>query len=338
MVNDGRANLLCTDLETYASSSMDAGGKGNFCVDATKFRQLLDCLVGDMVEIDAADGQIVMRDEKSRLTLRQFTDKFPEEAFATGEPTFECEAGDFANALSFVEPCVGGVHKSFVFGAICLRVKKDTVEAWGMDGAAFAGAFLKASVTQTVDTALLPPTVASLISGITGPMKCWLTKSSIAIQTEEDFVTTRLVEGRYPDLRTLLAKQHTTKGTFTCKAGELKKALQAARIVCTGDAVAVEMLLDADAVMEVRAPNKEPGEVETKVAGQLSGLNDAATFDVERAVVAIGCFDAAWSINIKSSGAEMPWVFEAVAADGEETSRMISLQPNIAKISARKEE
>lgn len=333
MAADGRANLLCTDLETYSSASLDVSGDGHFCVDASKFKSMLDCLIGDMVEIDVETSQITMRDEKSRLSLRQFTDPFPEEKFTDGAPSFECDGGSFAAAMSFVEPSVGGAHKSYVFGAICLRVKEGVIECWGMDGAMFAGAFTKGTVHRQVECSLVPPAFSTLIAGITGDMECWLNKSSIAIRTPEDFVMTRLVEGKYPDLQGLLAKQHTTKGQFACKAGELRKALQAAKVVCTGDAVAVEMLLNSPTVLEVRAPNKEPGEVETKVFGVLTGEQDAATFDVERAIVGIGCFGG--DVVVKSSGPEAPWVVESAAEEGQKPARVISFQPNIAKVQAK---
>jgi DNA polymerase III sliding clamp (beta) subunit (PCNA family) len=338
MVANGRANLLCTDTETYSSASLDAGGSGHFCVDAGKFIKMLDCLTGEMVEIDVEDHQITMKDERSKLSLRTFEGKFPEDRMPDGDPTFKCEAGDFAAAVSFVEPCVGWAHKSFVFGAICLRVLDNQVEAWAMDGAMFAGAFLEATVGRKCgkEDILVPPSLATLVNGISGEMECWIDKASITIKTAEDIVTTRRVEGRYCDVRKQLIDPHRTVGAFTCKAGDLKKAFSAAKLVCANDEVAVELLLRQQNIAEVRAPNKITGEVETKVLGERVGeADDAATFDVERAILGMGCFEPGVAIIIKGAGPKQPWLFEIAPRDGYVNKRVVSLQPNVAKVQER---
>lgn len=283
----GRLELTATDLELTISVSIDVAGVG----DGTAV--LPGRIAADMVRsLPPGEVSIEIDGEEAHVSAQRFTstlrllpaEEYPRTSEPEGEPI--SLAGDvLAAAVRQVLPAASRDDSRPILTGVLLAAEADGVRLVATDSYRLAVRDLPGANVLRDDQKVLVPsrTLRELERAMEagGELSLWLGEREATVMVHHDKVatrlTTRLIEGEFPNYRGLIPNSQPNHLTVSRDA--LLEALRRVRLLAQ-QATPVRLLMASDG-LELVAITQDVGEAREQVDATYSGTDLEVAFNPE---------------------------------------------------------
>jgi DNA polymerase III subunit beta len=309
-VEESVVRLITTNLEIAVQANLRAKveNKGSFTVPAKTLTDFVHLLPEEQVEIELQENEVKITCGSSSTKIKGApADEYPVVPEIEEEHAYAVDADKFKNSLSQVviatakneiRPELSGVlfslfgerFKGLVMAATDsyrLAEKRVEVEQGGDEMRVIVPARTVFEIIRLVG-------ISKTKSG-EAQVRLWLTDNQIALRYDDFEMTSRLVEGKYPDYTQIIPAEFKTSSNFPIS--QMTNKIKAASLFTTMGVNAVSFDLNAEQnTIGISSTSTQTGEhaseVEAEVSGEensillnhryvLDGLSHMETDDVE---------------------------------------------------------
>ncbi len=268
----------------------------------------------DTVLFEGEDGNLTVKTKKSRIKLKgQPHDDFPTIPRVEGT-TFEIEAKKlvdgiksvyYSSSVSDIKPEISSV---FIYSDDQNLVFVST------DSFRLAEKKVKVKGLEDIAGILIPfkniPDILRVCGEISGEVKVCFNKNQISFSSDNTYLTSRVIDGIFPDYRQILPKEKKTEAIVLKQ--DLLNALKLSNIF-SDKFNQVNLTLQPKAkVFELSSQNSDIGENKTSVDGALTGEDVEVGFNYK---YFLDCFQSITpdSVSLRFNEASRPIVVSGVS-------------------------
>lgn len=281
--NGGRLQVSSTNLEIAINTWV--GGKieeeGELTVPAKLINEYISNLPGDKITISSQNQTLTLEAEKAKTHIRGLAgEEFPlipkikEGVFAKIQANEIARAVPevvFAASFSESQPEISGVLLAFAEKTLTLAATDRYRLAEGR-------AELQEAVT-TGRQVIVPVKTVSELGRIAqgGEVEIFLTEGQIMFRTPEVELTSRLIEGQYPDYKQIIPTLFTTEAEVLRVA--LLQSIRAASLFAT-DNHNIELEVSAqNKQLIIKSQSAQTGDSEIRLDAQITGQKNSIIFN-----------------------------------------------------------
>ena len=283
--SDSGVEIVATNLEMAIKANLRAkvDKPGSFTVPAKTLLDYVNLLSDSQIEFFLEENELVVKCIGSSTKIKGMpAEEFPVVPEIDEKNVYTILAADFKNALSKtvvaaskneIRPELSGVHMEF-FGAR----HKGLVLA-STDSYRLAEARVGVEQGENEIKAIAPArTIYEIIrllslskdSESEKNVRVWVSESQIAIRYNGFEMTSRLVEGNYPDYAQIIPESFKTVAVFPSEV--MVKAIKAASLFTSAGINAVSFDLSVDTkTVAVSSTNTQTGEYNSEVDADITG-------------------------------------------------------------------
>ena len=268
----GEIVIEATDLEIGISYKLTGKieEEGGITVPGRLLTGLMDQVKDEMVSLETKENNLILKTDSTHATLSGAPiDDYPVIPSLDGDPVLVIEKGlketltqvSFATSIDETRPILTGVYFSFDKGGL-------TLAATDSYRLAEKKTDLKVSKLP-LSGAVVPVKAISEVARLANGEKTtvYLSESQIVFEVGPVRITSRLIDGEYPNYKEIIPKSSKTKATAPVDA--LLSLLRSASLFTReGGGVKLDF---ADGKLVVRASASQLGEFESSTSVQLEG-------------------------------------------------------------------
>ncbi len=262
---DNKLVLTTTDLEVYIRIEIDAEieNPGKTTVPARKFSEIIGALAGDSVTLETNENQhISISCGKSFFKILGLdADEFPKDEELDVSWSFTLPALDFKRMMGKVSYAASLDETRHVLNGLLLSVRSGVLTSVCTDGRRLAllEQNLDGDVPDDFDVILPAKVVSELMKVLdkNDPLTIDLSESRAAFMVEGARLTSKLVEGSYPNYRQVIPASFSHSAVMP--RDELLTVLNRVSMVVSENSASVSLKLE-NAKMMVSASSVEFGE------------------------------------------------------------------------------
>lgn len=287
--------LTATNLEHAVELSVPArvGHEGRVSVPAKILASLLQSLGDAEVQGSAESGNLHIRthSRESRLNGSP-TDDFPLVPKVKKTGTFSAEAASVARALARVLPAVSSSEFKPELSGVFFRAGKEDLTLCATDTFRLAEAVVPL-VKNDADTPsfILPHRSAAelsrILEGEDGAVSLSVADSQVAVHTSRGVLTSRLIEGAFPDYKAIIPTRFATSAYVS--RDDISRGVKAASIFAS-KLSEINVRLGTKHI-EIKAANPDVGEYRTEYPAALNGKEIAMSFNWRYFLDGVGQLD-----------------------------------------------
>lgn len=256
-VGGGKMTLTGTDIDLTLTAEID-GVDGDWvgCIPANKLLAVLKALPSDGVSIAADGDQIMISAGRSKMRLPVLpATEFPESPPIESEPV-EVVVTDFVGALNAVRPAMAKKDvRHFLNGALLSSdPDHDRLRIVATDGHRMACAEIESALKCEV---IVIAKGVEMIADLFASSETALVQSSeslLRIQSGVFTLTTKLIEGKYPDWQRVIP---TTRGKAVVNSEALSESLDRAALMATKQGTITMRITGKRIAFQARNENNE---------------------------------------------------------------------------------
>lgn len=263
--SENKLAVAATDLEVFIRSQIDATveSEGQTTLPARKFGQIISAL---------PDGKVVLETDENEQTSiacnRSFfrmlglsASEFPFDEESDGEWNFTLPAPDFKKMLSKVSYAASTDESRHVLNGILLSIRDGIVTSVGTDGRRLAlleGPLNNENIADG-DVILPPKVIAELIKVLDqdSELTVQLSDSRACFILPDTLITSKLVEGSYPNYRQVIPSGFNNSAVFP--RDSFAQAVNRVAMVVTESSSSVRLNLETGKAT-ISASSAEVGE------------------------------------------------------------------------------
>jgi DNA polymerase III subunit beta len=275
--------LSATNLETAIKYSIDTDVKneGSITVPAKLITSYVNLLEDDKVDLSIEDGNVLSINSKNSHTKIKgiSADEFPVIPEVQKESTFKISAKDlscaidgtvFAAAMTTTRPVLSGVY---------LHIEKDELTMVATDS--YRLAETKVKLDTKVDGSfqcIIPVKTLSELGRILGSkyeedeVEVQISKNQILFTTGTLELTSRLIEGKFPDYKKIIPREHKT--TLDVDVKKLSNATKRVSLFAKENNNNVKLTVTNDGKMNIYTDETRVGEERAEVDVMVVGENN----------------------------------------------------------------
>lgn len=157
------------------------------------------------------------------------------------------------------------------------------------------------------------PEIMRVFDGVEGNIKIYLTKTQIAFEYDNIYLTSRIIDGIFPDYQQLIPKNFTTE--ITLLKEDLMNSLKVSNIFSDKFNKIVFKIDPENSIFEISSKNNDIGENKAKVEGVLKGESLEISFSQK---YIMECFQSinTDSLVLQFNGLNKPLVIHSVPNTG----------------------
>lgn len=308
---DGRLTITATDLDIEVTAGVDceAAADGETCVDA----KLLDDIVKKLpanadITIEKNKDNLVVKAGRSRLTLQVLpAEDFP--SFSAGGFAAEFTT-DLATLFAPVGFAISTEETRFYLNGIFLENADDKLSAVATDGHRLSRNETAIEALPAFKSIIVPRKTVSLVPK--GQILVELSDTKIRLTAGDTVITSKLIDGTFPDYRRILPTGNDKIVTFS--SPEMKQASDRVSVVSSERGRAVKLsFADGQAVLAVNNP--EMGSATEEVAVSYDGDSIEIGFNARYLADVIGIFPTG-DIKLALNDGGSPALLTSDAAPG----------------------
>lgn len=317
----GQLQLTATDLELTISVTISVAGGGDGVavlpgrIAADMVRSLPPGEV--VVEVDGDEAHVSAQRFTSSLRLLP-AEEYPRTSEPEGDP-ISLTGGALAGAVRQVLPAAGRDDSRPILTGILLAAEADGIRLVATDSYRLAVRDLPGTSVLREDQKVLVPSRAlrelERAMESAGDLSLWLGEREATVVVEHDGVetrlTTRLIEGEFPNYRGLIPASHPNRLTVAREA--FLEALRRVKLLAQ-QATPVRLLMSADG-LELVAITQDVGEAREQVDATYTGTDLEVAFNPEYLISGVEVI-AGDEVNLDTVDAQKPAVLRG--SDGEE--------------------
>ncbi|ETB64094.1 TPA: DNA polymerase III subunit beta [Candidatus Nomurabacteria bacterium] len=307
-----KATNLNVGIEYNVPSKVDKDGV--VAIRGDILTSLFGVLQGDLnVSFELIKENLLVKTKTSTILLKSI----PYEDF----PNIPRVEGDsfFINSKKFIE----GV-KSVYYGASVSEVKpeigsvyiypeEDMLVFVSTDSFRLAEKKVKIKQKLSFGGVLIPykniMEIIKIFDNIDDDIKITIQKNQISFETAHIYLSSRVVDGAFPDYKQIIPKQNTTKATILKQ--DLISSLKISNIFSDKFNQVSITIKPGEKVFEIESKNIDIGENTTSINGSFSGENVSANFNYK---YILDCFQSISgdSISLDLNGNNKPMIIKSI--------------------------
>jgi DNA polymerase-3 subunit beta len=284
-VTGNTVELIGSDLELTIKVEVAAAGEGDgkAVLPARLFSDIVRSVAGSEVQVDVDAEEARITSGRSSFSLRTLpVDDFPRVS-ALSEAGVRVDAAAFADALRQVVPAASRDDARPILTGVLLTSTSTGLRLVATDSYRLAVRDLPGvSVLAEGQKVLVPAKSLGEVQRLlgTGDVEVVLAEREVAFRVAGTEITTRLIEGEFPNYEQLIPSGYPNRLTINGEA--LAEAIKRVRIVGQGgrDSSPIRCAMTNDGI-EVSAVAQEVGEAREFVDAKFEGTELTAAFNSE---------------------------------------------------------
>lgn len=274
---DDRLSLTGTDLELQVERTVRVQNiaPGRITAPARKLHDICRGLPeGAMLSLECADNKLTLKSGRSRFSLATLpAEEFP--VFATDPTDIQLELSnrELKDLLARTQFAMAQQDVRYYLNGLLLEIRPDRLRTVATDGHRLAMAELNRELSAKKDTQVILPRktvieLQRLLDTSDAPVKLSLTTNQIQVDLEDLKLTSKLIEGRFPDYERVIPED--SDKVIKCGRLKVRAALARAAILSNEKFRGVRLTLEAD-MLRIQTQNPEQEEAEEEVEIEYSG-------------------------------------------------------------------
>jgi DNA polymerase-3 subunit beta len=280
-VVDDRLTVTGTDLELTIRLSVSVGGQqdGSVVVPARLVADIVKAMPSGAVEVSLGDDELSITAGRSQFSVRPLSlGDYPAQVEPDAEPV-TLDSGQVADALRQVVRAASGDDARAVLTGVLLSSEDEGVKMVATDSYRLAVRDLPQSSMLSAGQKVLVPSRAltelQRILGGSDSLVVRLGTREAVFEAGTTKLTTRLIEGEYPNYRNLLPPSYPN--TLTVGREALLEALRRVKILAQ-DSTPVRLALGGD-TLQLTAITQDVGNAAEEIDAAYSGAEMTVAFN-----------------------------------------------------------
>lgn len=275
---------------------------------------LFSVLQGDLlVKFELINGNLLVKTNTSTILLKSI----PHEDFPT-IPIVEGESLLIPNK-KFIEGVKSVYYSASVseikpeIGSVYIYPEDDMLVFVSTDSFRLAEKKIKIKQKLSFSGILIPfkniSEIIKVFEGEEEDLKITLQKNQISFTTDNIYLTSRVVDGNFPDYKQIIPKNPTTKAVVLKQ--DFISSLKISNIFSDKFNQVIMTIKPNEKIFEIESKNTDIGENTTLIAGALSGDNVSVNFNYK---YMLDCFQSISgdSLNLELNGNNKPMIIKGV--------------------------
>lgn len=307
-----RATNLSIGIELEVPAKIEK--EGMVAIRGDILSSLFSVLGGEgNVFFELVNNNLLVKTKTSTILLKSIPhDDFPTIPVISGE-SFSMPAKKFIDGIKSVYFSASMSEIKPEIGSVYVYPEEDMLFFVATDS--FRLAEKKIKIKQKLDFGgiLIPfknsVEIIKIFDNLDEELKITLQKNQISIESENIYLTTRVVDGSFPDYKQIIPKGSTTSAVVLKQ--DFISSLRVSNIFSDKFNQVSLSVRPTEKVFEIEAKNTDVGENNTIVAGALSGENVSANFNYK---YILDCFTSisSDSLNLELNGNNRPMIIRPI--------------------------
>lgn len=321
VIAEGRLFVTGTDMEIelVASTELPDAEAGEVTVPARKLVDICRSLPADAeVRLEVDGDRAQLRSGRSRFTLATLPAvDYPSSDSLSGELRLTVKQGELKRLIELTHFAMAHQDVRYYLNGLLLDIGEGILRAVATDGHRLAIAELSVASGDAHRQVIVPRKGISellrLLGGGDEEVVIEVGSHAIQVTLPEVRLSSKLIDGKFPDYRRVVPKEESTDKTITVDTALLRQSLARASILSNDKYRAIRLCLEPNVLRVVaKNPEQEEAEDEVEVAYEGEGLEigfnvsyliDALTaLPSEEAVIHLGDSSSSCLITAKGEG------------------------------------
>ena len=280
-IENGRLSVTATDmeLELVASTELPDAEPGEVTVPARKLVDICRSLPADAeIQVEVDGERALVRSGRSRFSLTTLPAvDYPSSDNLTGELRITVKEGQLRRLLELTHFAMAHQDVRYYLNGLLLDIGEGLLRAVATDGHRLAIAEIPADTGDAARQVIVPRKGISELLRLLGSgdeeVAIDVGSNGIQITLREVRLTSKLIDGKFPDYRRVVPKVEDSDKTVVVDRERVRQALTRAAILSNDKYRAVRLCLEPNLLRVVaNNPEQEEAEDEVEVAYQGEGL------------------------------------------------------------------
>ncbi len=288
--------------------------EGVVAVRGDVLSSLFSILQGDMsVVFELINGNLLVKTKNSTILLKSIAhDDFPTIPIVDGEK-FSISSKKFIDGIKAVYYSASISEIKPEIGSIYIYPEDDMLIFVSTDSFRLAEKKIKIKQKLSFSGILIPfknvIEIIKVFDNLEGDLNITLQKNQISLSSENIYLTSRVIDGNFPDYKQIIPKIPTTK-TIVLKQ-DFISSLKISNIFSDKFNQIVLNIKPKEKIFEIESKNTDIGENTTLISGALSGEDVSVNFNYK---YILDCFQSIGgdSLELELSGNNKPMVIRGV--------------------------
>jgi DNA polymerase-3 subunit beta len=275
---------------------------------------LLNIVQNENIYLEEKDSNLLIKTKKSQIKLKsQPHDDFPTIPIVSGK-SFEIDSKKLTEGIKAVYYSSSVSDIKPEISSVFLYTKEDNLVFVSTDSFRLAEKKIKTKGLEEIPGILIPFKNIAEILRVFGEfqetIKVCFNKNQISFSSENIYLTSRIIDGIFPDYRQIIPKAATSEAVVLKQ--DLLNALKLSNVFSDKFNQVNLRIIPKDKVFELSSSNNDIGENKTQLDAVINGENVELSFNYK---YFLDCFQSlnTDSISIKLSGASRPIVISPVS-------------------------
>ncbi len=280
-IDGGQLSVTATDmeLELVASTELPDAEAGEVTVPARKLVDICRSLPADAeIRLEVDGERVLIRSGRSRFTLTTLPAvDYPSSDSLTGELRVTVKEGQLRRLLELTHFAMAHQDVRYYLNGLLLDIGEGLLRAVATDGHRLAIAEIPVQTGDAARQVIVPRKGISELLRLLGngdeEVIIEVGSNAIQIALPEVRLTSKLIDGKFPDYRRVVPKGEDSDKTVVVDRERVRQALARAAILSNDKYRAVRLCLEPNVLRVVaNNPEQEEAEDEVEVAYEGEGL------------------------------------------------------------------
>lgn len=307
-----RATNLNIGIEMEIPAKIEK--EGVVAIRSDILSSLFSVLTGDQfVKFELVNDNLLVKTKSNTIILKSIpSDDFPTIPLIEGE-VLSIPAKKFVEGVKSVYYSASISDIKPEIGSVYIYPEDDMIVFVATDSFRLAEKKVKIKQKLSFSGILIPfkntVEIIKVLEGVEGDIKITLQKNQISFSTSNVYLTSRVVDGVFPDYKQIIPKNPTTEVTILKQ--DFISSLKVSNIFSDKFNQITFNIKPSEKVFEIEAKNSDIGENITLMAGALTGENITLNFNYKYIV---DCFPSMSpdSLDLEFNGNNRPMIIKPI--------------------------
>lgn len=315
-VKNNQLSVKATNLDLGVEFSLPvkATSGGDVAVPSAVLNSYLSSTQSRSITLEDKDGILTVTSSSGKTTIKTLPhDDFPIIPKVPKDTVFSVNADDFVSGLKAVWYAASPSSIKPELSSVYVHISDGKLVFVATDSFRLAEKQISSKIKGTFPSLLIPfkntPEIIRSIEG-TGIVEVGITKNQIAFWGENFYLTSRVVDGSFPDYKQIVPKGSSTEATILKE--DLVNTLHLANIFTDKFNQVSFSINPKGKVFEIKSKNSERGESDERVSAALTGEDLDINFNYRYIADAFQSIHSD-SVSLSFGGAQKPLVIRGIS-------------------------
>ena len=318
VVEPGKATLMATDLEislSYQVMEVSTDSSGEVLIPTSRMMSILREVTSEEIEIDANDDKLTIRCGTSEFRLpQQDALDFPELSFVEEGSGYMISAKDFSAAIKKSLFATDAESTRYALGGVHLDFEGEKITFAATDSRRLATCHIPSQPAENAESTsmVVPRKAMQLIErslpGDDSSVELIASSQEVVIKAETWSLTSRLLEGRFPNYRDVLPQESSRSIELIAKP--LLNVVRQSQIVTNDESRGVDFVFSSGTLI-LKSQAADVGESKIELPIGYDGDEVAILFDPRYVEDFLKVLESEANVTLKLNDSEDPALFQA---------------------------